>query len=69
MADNDTGAKKGRGGARNGAGAKKVLEGGRNVLDHLDEETIRDATEIGGGNRSKGIRIAVAFYRIHHTKT
>lgn len=34
----------------------------------LDDETIQDGAEIGGGNLSEGIRIAVKFYKKHYSK-
>jgi hypothetical protein len=50
-----------RGGRREGAGRPSI--GVRKVRLTLDEETIDKGTDIGEGNLSRGVRIAVKDYR------
>jgi hypothetical protein len=50
-----------RGGKRQGAGRPST--GVRRVQVSLDDETIDKATNIGDGNLSRGVRIAVKDYK------
>lgn len=62
MRRNSMGIKNNRGGARKGAGLAKDLHGARTERYSvtLDAATIALAREIGHGNMSLGIRMAVA---------
>jgi hypothetical protein len=51
----------GRGGKREGAGRPAL--GVRKVQISLDDETIDKGTNIGGGNLSRGVRIAVKGHK------
>lgn len=57
-----------RGGAGRGQGRKPVAEGGtRRINVSLDKETSEKLLLIGGGNLSKGIRIAAEAFDIGAT--
>ena len=55
-----------RGGKREGAGRPAL--GVRKVQISLDDETIDKGTEIGEGNLSRGVRIAVKEHKIRPKK-
>ncbi|MDR1529896.1 MAG: hypothetical protein LBS40_05805 [Burkholderiales bacterium] len=69
MATSSDQAPAGRGGARAGAGRPKVLERARRINIMLDAATVADATIIGDGNISAGVRIAVKFFSKHQKKS
>ena len=48
-----------RGGPRPGAGAPKQMVDGRRIYVYLDAGSIDRARQIGGGNVSAGIRLAL----------
>jgi hypothetical protein len=58
-----------RGGARPGSGPKALTAGGAPVVGlkrvnlMLDAASVEKAREIGGGNVSQGVRIALAEYQ------
>jgi len=60
-------ARSSRGGKREGAGRPSI--GVRKVQLTLDAETINKGTEIGEGNLSRGIRIAVKEHIASKRKT
>lgn len=53
------GSKPSRGGAREGAGAKPKLDDGKRVNVYLDSASLERAAELGNGNVSEGIRLAL----------
>lgn len=46
-------------GLKSKGGRKEEMDGGRNVTTYLSSDAIARAKEIGGGNVSKGIRVAL----------
>ena len=48
-----------RGGPRPGAGAPKQMIDGRRIYVYLDADSIERARELGSGNVSAGIRLAL----------